>query len=123
MGEPDEKKPLSCSFPKSSRILKREDFLRLSRPGRKIRTDHFLAIVGAGRFANARIGITVTRKVGHAVTRNRIRRHVREFFRKNRHRIEKNLDINIIAHTSAARLTSAEVAISLEQIFKNICRT
>lgn len=123
MVAPDEKKTVSFSFPKSKRILKREDFLRLSKPGQKIRTDHFLAIAGAGRSPHARLGVTVTRKVGHAATRNRIKRHVREFFRKNSHRIKRNLDINIIAHTSAARLTSAETAISLEQIFKNICRT
>jgi ribonuclease P protein component len=122
MTAPDEKKNPSHAFPKSARILKREDFVKLGRVGRKIRVDHFLAIVAPGKGETSRLGVTATRKTGNAVVRNRLKRHVREFFRHHRHRLQKDWDINIIAHKSAAGLTSAEISESLEKIFKIICR-
>jgi len=121
MVEP-EKKRHPFSFPKADRILKRKEFAELSESGRKIGNNHFLAIVSKCEGENLRIGITVTRKAGNAVARNRIKRHVREFFRKNRHKLKKKRDINVIAHRRASELTSGEIRISLEYIFSIICR-
>jgi len=45
-----------------------------------------------------RLGITVTRKVGTAVRRNRIKRLIREFFRHNRPSLASNLDVVVNAH-------------------------
>ncbi|VEN73132.1 Ribonuclease P protein component [Candidatus Desulfarcum epimagneticum] len=122
MTAPDEKKTPSYDFPKSARILKREEFVKLGRVGRKIRVDHFLAIEAPGKGEVSRLGVTATRKIGNAAVRSRLKRQVREFFRHNRHRLKKNRDINIIAHQSAAGLTSAEISESLEKILKIICR-
>ena len=45
-----------------------------------------------------RLGITVTRKVGGAVTRNRIKRRFREVFRRHRQELKPHLDIVVNAH-------------------------
>ncbi len=45
-----------------------------------------------------RLGITVTRKVGNAVRRNRIKRVFREIFRQNLHQLDAALDLVINAH-------------------------
>jgi ribonuclease P protein component len=51
-----------------------------------------------------RIGITVTRKIGNAVVRNRIKRQVREFFRVHKQRIETGRDLVVIAQRGADTL-------------------
>jgi len=108
------------SFTKADRLLKRIDFLRLSKSGRKYYNKHFLIIFSPGLANKTRLGITVTKKIGKAVTRNRIKRYVRECCRINRHRIKHCLDINVIAKKGAARLTFIEACSSLREIFDNI---
>ena len=68
--------------------LRRADFLRTTGRGRRIVTRHFLVFVLSRDDSHGpRIGITVTRKVGKAVQRNRIKRLVREWFRGQRERL------------------------------------
>ncbi len=68
--------------------LRRGDFLRATRIGRRAEADHFrLFVLERGDAGAARLGITVTRKVGNAVRRNRIKRLVREWFRHRRHEL------------------------------------
>ncbi|MEJ2477905.1 MAG: ribonuclease P protein component, partial [Desulfobacterales bacterium] len=68
------------------------------------------------------IGIKVIRKVGTAVMRNRIKRRVREHFRRMRHMISEAWDVNIMAKTNAANLAGDEVGSSLAQLFEGIHR-
>lgn len=63
--------------------LRRVDFINATRRGRRIATEHFtLLFVDRKDAGPTRLGITVTRKVGKAVRRNRIKRLVREWFRQ-----------------------------------------
>ncbi len=68
------------------------------------------------------MGITVTKRVGKAVIRNRIKRIVREHFRLNRKCTQPYLDINVIAKKEAADLTSEEMFSSLNGLFEKIKR-
>lgn len=52
-----------------------------------------------------RLGVTVTRKVGKAVQRNRIKRLVREAFRRERPRFAAGLDLVWVAKRDALRVT------------------
>jgi ribonuclease P protein component len=56
-----------------------------------------------------RLGITVTRKIGNAVARNRIKRLVREVFRLNRARLPEGLDLVWVAKQQAAQACFADV--------------
>jgi ribonuclease P protein component len=65
--------------------LRRSDFRRVSSSGQRFSTRYFLVYRHARDDGlAARLGITVTRKVGNAVRRNRIKRLVREWFRGRR---------------------------------------
>ena len=108
---------------KAEKILKRSEFLRLANLGDKIQNKHFIAIYAPSRFQKTRLGVTVTRNVGKATTRNRIKRFTREYFRLNKHNITGCRDINIISKKEAAKLTSAEAFLSLQNIFEGISRT
>ena len=69
--------------------------------------------------AYARLGVTVSKKVGCAVTRNRVKRFVRETFRKNRLLIPA-VDLNVIARSEAANMDYAHMQQELLKAFRNI---
>jgi ribonuclease P protein component len=110
------------SFPKAARILKRSEYIRLSKTGTKIQNRHFIFLYSRSCREYLRIGITVSRKVGDAVVRNRIKRLIRENFRRMRPMIVGAWDINIIAKRNAANLSGDEVGSSLAQLFEGIHR-
>ncbi|MDM8524472.1 ribonuclease P protein component [Desulfococcaceae bacterium HSG8] len=108
------------SFTKADRLLNRPEFLRLAGCGKRFYNRHFIAVYCPGRADRIRLGITITKKVGCAAIRNRIRRRAREYFRQNRHRMAGQWDINIIAKKSAAGLTTKEIFSSLKNLFDRI---
>jgi ribonuclease P protein component len=114
---------LCFSFAKADRILKRPDFIRLSKHGKKIQNRHFVVIFCPGRFERTRLGITVSKRVGGAAARNRIKRFSREYFRLNKHMVIGCWDINITATRAAAQLTSEQAFLSLKNIFDRISRS
>jgi ribonuclease P protein component len=113
---------LRFSFTKADRILKRGEFIALSKSGKRVQNSEFIAYFGPNRHNQSRLGVTVTKKVGQAVERNRLKRMVREFFRLNRHRLAGKWDINIIAKRQSAGITSEKANRSLENIFELISR-
>ena len=66
----------------SGRRMRRNDYLVSTREGVRRPTKFFIAFLyDRGDGGRSRLGITVTRKVGGAVRRNRIKRLLREWFR------------------------------------------
>jgi ribonuclease P protein component len=55
-----------------------------------------------------RLGITVSRKVGSAVVRNRVKRRVREWFRGSRAKLRTGIDLVVIGRSMAAGLSGRE---------------
>lgn len=90
--------------------------------GKSIHHTDFITVVTAGREPITRLGITVTKKVGTAVTRNKIKRQVREFFRLNKARLPNGIDIHIIAKNSAATKESIDIRHSLHRLFDDLTR-
>ena len=64
------------------------------------------AVEGAGP---ARLGLTVSRRVGPAVVRARVKRRIREWFRRNRDCIPQGKDLVVIARPAAALASYAEI--------------
>ena len=55
----------------------------------------------AGQF---RVALTVSRKVGNAVVRNRVKRWIREAVRQQMDIIPRGFDVVVIAHPQASRI-------------------
>jgi ribonuclease P protein component len=106
-------------FPKSERLLKRHEFLRLSGQGRKIHSPSFIVLLWDSGRPAARIGITASRKTGNAVVRNRIKRMVREFYRLHK-ALFAAADYNVIAKPGAARLSSPELVRELSGLLQRL---
>ena len=104
-------------FPKEARLTRRSEYLRLSREGRRIHTSHFVIISKKNGKEQNRLGITVSGKVGNAVVRNRIKRLLREFFRRRQRESPGQQDMVIIAKRGAGGLSLAQVAAELRGVF------
>jgi len=61
------------------------------------------------RTGGNRIGITVSRKLGHAVVRNRVRRRLREIYRLNELRFRPGYDIVVVARSGAVGASFASL--------------
>ncbi len=59
-----------------------------------------------------RVGITVSKKIGHAVVRNRTRRRLREVYRLNEGRFQRGWDIVVVARTRAVEAPFAKLTAS-----------
>ena len=110
------------TYTKADRLRKRSEFVHVSQQGKKVQNKHFIACYCPGQKNASRIGITVTKRVGNAVKRNRIKRIVRENYRLKPKGTQPYLDINIIAKKEAVNITSEEMFHSLNGLFEKIKR-
>ncbi len=108
------------------RIKKRRDFLRAQGKGEKIHLRHFLVFATPRRDAvpdgeaPTRLGITVTKKVGKAHERNRIKRLVREVFRRRRRGLAAGFDLVFVAKRNAATVEFDDVQREFAQLVKRL---
>jgi ribonuclease P protein component len=94
----------SFSFLKTERLLSPRDYVKLNRVGRREQTAHFKIIFAENGLGIRRLGITVGRKAGNSVVRNRVKRLVREFFRLHKADFPQGCDILIAAKQGAHHL-------------------
>lgn len=102
------------SFPPAWRLHCRNEFDLVWKGGRKRQAAHFLVIVMQRPCGPTRLGLTVSRKIGGAVARNRVKRMLREFFRLSYNRLPASVDLVVVAKKGAAELSFEEVATELE---------
>jgi ribonuclease P protein component len=107
--------PVSQRLPRSHRLRKRPEFLLMQREGRRRVTAHFIVLTRSRKTGSSRIGITTSRKIGHAPDRNRVRRLVREFFRRHHPALRQTTDVVVIARTGAPLLALRDVELELGQ--------
>lgn len=105
------------SFPPSHRFHDRWEYNSIRKMGRKISTPHFIVYVQHNENEPIRLGITVSRKVGGAVQRNRIKRLIREFFRLNYPLFPLYTNLSIIAKKGATDISLADIYRELKFLF------
>lgn len=110
-------------FAKADRLRKRREYLVVQQGGRKIHSRDLLAFVCTRADEGRRIGITVSSKVGCAVQRNRVKRLLREIWRKNRQVLPRGLDLVLVAKRSAASSTVGDLTDQFHDLGRRLARS
>jgi ribonuclease P protein component len=111
------------SFAAADRLHRSAEFLRLQRNGVRFQSPHFVIYAGGLEHdpSRSRLGVTVSRRIGNAVVRNRVKRRVREIFRKEiRARLPAGTSIVIIARGGAGPLASPAICDELTMAARNL---
>lgn len=104
---------------KKYRIKKNNDFQRVFKHGKSMANRQFIIYtLEQSEEPEFRIGLSVSKKIGNAVTRNRVKRLIRQVFLEEKERIIKGKDFVVIARKPAAEMNYHEVKSSLKHIFK-----
>ena len=104
------------------RLRRRPEFVTVQTEGQKLHGRHLLAIARKRNDPelSGRLGITVTKKVGNAVVRNRIKRMLREWMRLHGW-VPAGWDLVVVAKESAARqLHPEDFATDLTRILRSL---
>jgi len=115
---------VSEGLPPGHRVKKRGEFRRIQGRGRKVHTRHLILLVHPSLCGadHARLGVTITKKVGNAVARNRLRRLLREIFRRHRELFPPASDVVIVAKRGAPTLSYAALLSELRRASKALHR-
>jgi ribonuclease P protein component len=88
------------AFPKIEHLLRPSDFRRVFARRRSVSDDSLIVYACENGLAHLRLGLSVSRKVGPAVVRNRLRRLYREAFRLSRREMPKGLDLVLVPRSN-----------------------
>jgi ribonuclease P protein component len=86
------------------RLRKRHQFINVFKTGIRKESRHFTCVLVGNSLPWRRLGLTVGKRTGNAVARNRVKRKLREYFRCNKAYFPDSTDIVISARTGAAQL-------------------
>lgn len=103
---------------KKYRIKKNEDFQKVFKNGTSMANRQFVIyMLDQPEEKEFRLGLSVSKKVGKAVVRNRIKRLIRQVFLEEKDHIAKGKDYIIIARKPAAEMDYHAVKKSLLHLF------
>src|SRR4051794_5050670 len=94
--------PTDFRFRPHEHLRRPADFKRVYDRRRSVSNDLLIVYAAPNDLPHNRLGLSVSRKVGGAVQRNRLRRLFREAFRLTRHRMPTGLDLVLIPRSKAA---------------------
>ena len=102
---------------KEYRVKKSQDFDNIIRKKQSFANRQFVIYYQENKLDHMRLGISVSKKLGKAHERNKLKRYVRESF-KTRKDFLKNYDIIIIVRPAAKGLSFLEFGNSIDHVLK-----
>ncbi|NNE44286.1 MAG: ribonuclease P protein component [Gemmatimonadetes bacterium] len=111
-------------FPKEERVRRSEDFTRILQGGARIRGRYLSAFwlpdAEDGRGVN-RVGVAAGKRLGNAVVRSRLKRRLREAYRRNKRKLPcRGITIIFVASPRMIGRSALEVETDLKQVLETI---
>jgi len=114
--------PISFSFPQSIRLKTAEEFSSVFRNAKKLNFNEFNVYVCLNRLNYPRLGLAISKKSAKkAVTRNLIKRIIRESFRLNQQYLT-GWDIVFVAKTAAGESSKQQLHMVTQSIWKRLAK-
>jgi len=90
-------------------MKKNHEFRRLYAKGKSVATPSLVVYFRRTNRDYNQLGLTVSTKIGNAVCRNRVRRRLKEIYRLNEPRVQKGLDMVVVARQKSRYVSYAEL--------------
>jgi ribonuclease P protein component len=104
-------------FPRAARVRRRVEYLAIQNRGRRVSGPNLLLFARPGE---GRLGVTVSKKVGGAVLRNRVKRWIRDCYRRRRPEFPRGLDLVVVARPPAAAADHGAVCRELASLARRL---
>ncbi len=102
------------------RLTKSADYAKVLRRGVRVDGRLFNLAAAPNQRPHHRLGLTVSRRVGGAVQRNRAKRLLRDAFRRRRRRAGVHCDLVLVAKRELLDVTRAELDRELERSLQKV---
>ena len=109
-------------FPRSCRLRSRREFVEVYSKGHRVGSSSFTIFGLPNNLGHSRVGLTVSRKVGGAVTRNRVKRTLREIFRQRKAGFTSDLDLVVNAYPSIKHKSFNELDTEFVHVVSRLAR-
>ena len=103
---------------KSFRVKKEKDFSAIFKKGESFANRKFVIYRLENNETHFRVGLSVSKKLGNAVTRNQIKRRIRHVLIQNSNQIVDNVDFVVIARKGVELLEYAEIEKNLLHVLR-----
>lgn len=105
---------------KTQSLKLNRDFRRLYSRGKSFVSGYTVVYASKNRFDENRLGLTVSKSVGKAVKRNRLKRLMRESYRLMEDKIASGFDIIIVARNRALGKTQQQIQKDVEYAMRKL---
>ncbi|MGL5347143.1 MAG: ribonuclease P protein component [Peptostreptococcaceae bacterium] len=106
-------------FNKTKGLKKDSDFRKVYKHGKSFANRYLVMYILENKSDSSRIGISVSKKVGNAITRNKIRRRIKEAYRLNvDENVKSGYDIVFIARVSSKETEYKDIEKAINHLAK-----
>ena len=103
---------------KRFRVKKEKDFNAIFKEGKSFANRKFVIYRLENNEQHFRVGLSVSKKLGNAVTRNQIKRRIRHILIEHKNQLVENVDFVVIARKGVEILEYAEMEKNLLHVLK-----
>ncbi len=100
---------MGLSFSRNQRIFSESEFQHVIRKGKRLFSKYFILCAKLTSTKKRRLGISISKKIGRAAARNRMKRLLREAFRLHQEEIKEGHDLLFLVKEDFSHLKRQEL--------------